>query len=69
MKQEQLERMREQVDRAMAALCSVPLQGPVIIPIGRAMEAVSGLAAELRVLEAESAGEAAGQEGEEEAET
>lgn len=69
MKQEQLERMRGQADRAMAALCSMPIQGPAVIPVGRAMEAVSALASELRELEAEPAGEAPGQKGEEEAET
>ncbi len=57
MKKEQLIRLRGQADAAMAALCSVPLQGPVIIPIGRAMEAVSGLAAELRELKPDAAGE------------
>ena len=46
MTKEQLVKIRGQADAAMAALCSVPIQGPAIIPIGRAMEAVSALAAE-----------------------
>lgn len=57
MKKEQFDRIKNQADAAMAALCSAPLQGPVIIPIGRAMEAVSALAAELRGLAPDDAGE------------
>ncbi len=59
MTKEQLVKIRGQADAAMAALCSVPIQGPAIIPIGRAMEAVSALAAELGQLEPDPAGEEA----------
>lgn len=48
---EHIKKLEERLNTATAALCSFPVQGPVTIPVGRALEAVTEAAAELRKLE------------------